>query len=302
MASTNQSPEYQKAEQKYLNAQTSEEQIYWLEEMIRECPKHKSAESMLANLKTRLKKFKEKQEKNKKKSKGKPGIRKADLQAVLVGFTNSGKSSILKAITNANPLISEFPFTTQEPEVGMMDYDNVPIQIIDLPSLKSENFDIGIVNTTNIILIVITKIEEIKQIQEQLLRSKGKQIIVFNKIDYLNENEKRKITENLRSKKYNFVLISTKTNEGIEELKEKIFNNLEVLRIYTKEPGKPASKEPMIMKPNSVVKDVAEKIKKGLSLKIKQTIITGPSSKFPNQQVGLNHKLKDKDIVEFKII
>ena len=66
MASTNQGPEYQKAEQKYLNAQTPDEQIYWLEEMIRECPKHKSAESMLANLKTRLKKLREKQEKSKK--------------------------------------------------------------------------------------------------------------------------------------------------------------------------------------------------------------------------------------------
>jgi len=115
MASTNQSPEYQKAEQKYLNAQTSDEQIYWLEEMIRQCPKHKSSESMLANLKTRLRKLKEKQEKSKKKSRGKQGIRKADLQAVIVGFANSGKSSILKSLTNANPEISEFPFTTKQP-------------------------------------------------------------------------------------------------------------------------------------------------------------------------------------------
>jgi len=300
MASTNQSPEYQKAEQKYLNAQTPDEQICWLEEMIRECPKHKSAESMLANLKTRLKKLREKQEKNKKKSGGKHGIRKAELQVALVGFANSGKSSILKALTNANPLISEFPFTTQQPEIGMMSYDNVQVQIIDLPSLKNENFEIGLVNTTDVILIVINKIEEIKQIQEALFRAKGKQIIAFNKADTLDDNEKRKISETLRSKKYNFVLMSAKTKEGVEELKEKIFMSFNILRIYTKEPWKKPSTEPLIMKPGSIVKDVAEKIKNGLSEHIKETRVTGPSGKFPNQRVGLTHELKDGDIVEFK--
>ena len=59
MASTNQSPEYQKAEIRFLSAQTDEQKITALEEMIRECPKHKSAESMLANLKTRYKKLKQ---------------------------------------------------------------------------------------------------------------------------------------------------------------------------------------------------------------------------------------------------
>jgi len=301
MASTNQSPEYQKAEQKYLNAQTSDEQIYWLEEMIRQCPKHKSSESMLANLKTRLRKLKEKQEKSKKKSRGKQGIRKADLQAVIVGFANSGKSSILKSLTNANPEISEFPFTTKQPEIGMMDYDNIHVQIIDLPGLRSANFDIGLINTTDLILAVITKVEEIKPIQEMLSRSRGNQIIIFNKSDMLDENEKRKIAETLRSKKYNFVLTSIKTGEGINELKERIFASFRILRIYTKEPGKTPSTDPIIMKPGSLVKDVAEKIKKGLSEHIKEARITGPSGKFSNQRVSLHHELKDMDIVEFKL-
>ena len=66
-----------------------------------------------------------------------------------------------------------------------------------------------------------------------------------------------------------------------------------------KEPGKPASPVPMVMPPESTVKDVAERILKGFANKVKETKITGPSSKFPNQKVGLSHKLKDLDVIEF---
>mgnify|MGYP001558600259 FL=1 len=86
MASTNQSPFYIQAEKKFLAAQTNEEKLRGLEEMIRECPKHKSAEKMLANLKTRYIKLKEKMERTRKVSKGsaKKGIKKEDLQAVII--------------------------------------------------------------------------------------------------------------------------------------------------------------------------------------------------------------------------
>ena len=58
MSSTNQSPFYKKAEAEFLGAKTDEERLSYLKEMIRECPKHKSSEKMLANLKTRMKKLK----------------------------------------------------------------------------------------------------------------------------------------------------------------------------------------------------------------------------------------------------
>jgi ribosome-interacting GTPase 1 len=104
----------------------------------------------------------------------------------------------------------------------------------------------------------------------------------------------------LQSKKYNFVLISTKTKEGIEELKNKIFQSFDKIRIYTKEPGKEKSPKPMILGPESTIKDFAEKILKGFSSKVRESKIWGPSSKFPGQKVGLQHKLKDLDVIEFK--
>ncbi len=302
MASTNQGFEYKKAESIYLQARTLEEKLQALEEMIRTCPKHKSSEKMLANLKTRYVKLKSKIQESKKSGKSgrKTGIKKQGIQTVLVGLTNSGKSSILTSLTNARPEISPFPYTTKNPTIGTLDYKGIKFQIIDLPSIERESFDQGIMNNADISLIVIIKIQELDKILPFLEKTTGKRLIIFNKIDILNDKEKRKIHETLKTKKLKFCLFSSKSKEGIGELREKIFASANIIRIYTKEPGKKQTdKEPIILKPDSTVEDVARKISKDLAKNIKEIRITGPSSKFSNQKVGLKHKIKDKDIVEF---
>ena len=298
---TNVDYKYSEAEKSYLYAETDEEKLLALEEMISTMPKHKSAESLRKNIRTRYKKLKQKLEKKSKKSKGKKGIKKAEMQAVLIGLTNSGKSSLLKILTNASPRIASYGFTTQTPEIGILDYQGVKIQIIDLPPIGSESFDKSLLNTSDIHINIIEKIHEINSIKEQLkdLVGKKKQIIVFNKIDLYNEEIKRKIRETLKSKRYNFVMISCNTQEGIEELKEKIWESFDKIRIYTKEPGKKPDNNPVILNKEATLKDVAEKIFHGFSKKVKEARITGPSSKFPNQKTSLKHIVKDKDIVEF---
>ncbi len=294
-------PNYLAAERDYLNAETKEQKIRALKKMISHAPSHKGAENLRAQLKRRLAKLKYSKEKEiKQKKAGKEGIKKEDMQAVIIGKTNSGKSSLLKILTNAKPKISINPFTTTKPVIGMMLYNSVQIQLIEIPAIESEFYDKGIVYTADVILILINSLDDLKEIEKKI-KTSGKKIIVFNKIDLLSQNEKRKISATLQSRKYNFQMVSTKTKQGIKELKEKIFQSFDKIRIYTKEPEKKADKnKPMILNPNSKVKDVAEKILKGFSNKIKQTKIWGPSSKFPGQIIGLNHKLKDLDIVEFK--
>jgi hypothetical protein len=302
MASTNQSPFYIQAEKKFLASQTNEEKLKWLEEMIRECPKHKSAEKMLANLKTRYIRLKEKIESIRKIKKGskKPGIKKELLQAVIIGKTKSGKSSLLSALTNIKLKISDIPFTTIQPQIGMMNYKGVNIQLIELPAINSEYYDRGIAHTADLILVLVDKIGQINEIMEQLGKTEAKILIIFNKIDLLGQEEKRKLEARLKSCKLNFIMISSRTGENLNELREKIFTGFNKLRIFTKEPGKGKSEKPIIMEPYSTVKDVAEKIFKGFSKQVVETKIWGPSSKFPNQKVGLNHVLRDMDIVEFK--
>lgn len=300
-------PEYIAAEGEYLKAQTAEEKIDKLKKMISLAPGHKSAENLRAQLKTRLKKLTEQLEKTKKNSKsssGKQAIKKEDMQCVIVGKSNSGKSSLLKMLTNAQPKISELKYATTEPQIGIMNFATTKIQIIEIPAIDSEYYNKGIVYTADTIILVADSLEELNEVLEKV-KTRGKIILVITKTDTLSENEKRKIHATLKSKykKYDFELISSKTHEGLEHLKNLIFASFNILRIYTKEPGKnieTAKQHPMILQPDSTIRDVAEKILKGFSHKIKQTKIWGPSSKFPGQIVGLNHKLKDLDVVEFK--
>ena len=297
---TNASPQFTKAQEKFLNAKDDQERLIFLEEMIREAPKHKSSENLLANLRTRRKKLETRLAKQKKSGKSsRTGIKKEDMQAVIVGKTNSGKSSILRILTNSEPQIADYNFTTKNPIIGIMNYETANIQIIEIPAIGSEFYNRGIPYTADTLLILITSMGELKEVLEEL-KSNGKKIIVFNKTDLLTENEKRKIKATLQSKKYNFVLTSAITKEGIEELKNKIFQSFDKIRIYTKEPGKEKSKRPIILEPGATAKEVSEKILKGFSEKVKETKIWGPSSKFPGQKIGLSHKLRDLDVVEFK--
>ncbi len=295
----NASPEYYQAEKKYLNAQSQEDKIYWLEEMIRKAPHHKSSENFLAELKRRLKKLREKAEKATKKAKGKKGIKKEGFQFVLVGLPNTGKSSLLDKLTNAKPRITEYPFSTSQPEIGAFNYQGVKAQIIDTPPIGSENFDIGIVNMADCLILVIENLDELEEIEKYLLKAKGKRIVVVNKADKLGINELRKLNDKIKSRKINGAIVSCHTDLGIDELENKLIDIMEVIRIFTKEPGKEKSKEPMVLPEGSTIRDVAEHILKGFSLKVKETRLTGPSGKFPNQKVGLNHELRDLDIVEF---
>jgi uncharacterized protein len=296
-------PEYIYAEKDYDSADNDEDRLIALEKMISVLPGHKGAEKMRAKIKLRYKKLKEKLAKEKKSKKGssKQGIKKEDMQAVIVGKTKSGKSSLLSILTNVKPGISDYDFATRSPIVGMTDYYGTGIQIIEVPAVESEYYDKGIVNSGDSIVVLITNLDELKEVEKKIERAPGKKIIAFNKIDLLSENEKRKIYATLQSKKYNFVLISTYTKENINELKEKLFQSFGKIRVYTKEPEKKEkTNRPIILPPGSTVRDVAEKILKGFSSKVKQTRIWGPSSKYAGQIVGLAHKLTDLDVVEFK--
>jgi len=316
MASTNQSPFYQRAEQEFQKATSDEERIACLEIMIKECPKHKSSENMRKNLTNRLKKLKTNIMKRKKSGKGsQQGIKKADMQCVLIGFPNTGKSTIFKILTKLPTRISPHPFTTYAPQLGTFKFEDAQIQIIDIPSFP--NHDKNLTNSTDTLLFVIDNIDQIKKAEEYIYRTKAKIILIFNKEDQLSEQvacpnqlnlqtsegKKRKTEATLKSKykNYDYIFFSQKSPKTkIEELKEKIFETFPIIRIYTKEPKKEAGKEPMILKEGSTFKEAVEKILKGMSKKIKRARVWGPSSKFGGQVIGLEHILKDKDTIEFQ--
>lgn len=292
--------EYFNAEKVYNDAKTPEEKIIALEELIRKAPKHKSSENLLAELKTRLKKLREKSERMRKMGGGsKRGVKKEGYQVVLLGLPNSGKSALLARLTNARPEISPHPYTTLEPILGTMDYEGVRAQIVDQASIGNGAFDVGLLNNADCVLEVVEKLEDLPELEKFLNRSVARRIIVINKIDSMSDNELRRLNDRCKSKKLDYVLVSALSGQGLEELKKKIFGGMGVIRVYMKEPGKPASNIPAVLPSGSSLKDVAESIFHGFAKKVKETRVTGPSAKFANQKVGLAHVLKDRDIVEF---
>lgn len=267
---------------------------------MKEVPKHKSSENMRKNLTNRYKKLKMNVAKQKKSGKGgQAGIKKADMQVVLAGFTNSGKSTLFKTLTKQNAKISPHQFTTFKPQLGTFHFEDAPIQIIDIPSFP--NHDKSLINSTDTILFVIESLSQIKEAEKFLYRTPAKIILILNKIE---DYDKRKIEANLKSKfkKYDYIILDCQDSSKVEldKLKKKIFKTFPIIRIYTKEPRKEPSKDPMILKKGSTFKYAAEKILKGMSSKIKRARVWGPSSKFGGQVIGLEHVLKDKDVIEFQ--
>lgn len=136
----NLTPDYLKEEEWFKTATTNEEKILALEEMLRTLPKHKGTEKIQAELRRKLSHFKEAATQKKAGShsdifhipKGGAG------QIALLGTPNSGKSSILAALTNAKVNVSSFPFATVSPVPGMAMYEDVPLQLVDMPPITAE--------------------------------------------------------------------------------------------------------------------------------------------------------------------
>jgi len=216
----------------------------------------------------------------------------------MLGLANSGKSSLLAALTNAKPKIADFPFTTQKPEIGTLEYDRVKIQIIELPATSIHNPEmLSIARNADLLVLIITSVNELKVIINSLQQKhiKTRKIIAISKTDL--ESKDINVLLNLK----NSIAVSTKTMLNIQNLKDLIFQNLNLIRVYTKEPGRKPDDEPVVIKKGSAIKDLAEKIRKDFVERFEFAKVTGKSVKFSGQNCGLEHVLEDKDIVELHI-
>lgn len=305
-------PEYFKAEKAFKEAQSPAEKISALEALIATVPKHKGTDKLRADLRRRLSRLREEAVRRKKGGKGDLYLveKEGAAQAVLVGFTNSGKSSILQALTNARPVIADYPRSTGMPLSGMMPFEDIQFQIVDLPPLGNEATDgrvSAILRNADMLLLVIdlTHEADAEQVIEELLRwkvikSPVKTILIGNKKDMAGKH-----SEELLKSRYNgvypLVFVSAKTKEGLEELKGMIFKASGVIRVYSKEPGKPPDfKVPFTVPEGTTVLELAEAIHKDFLHQLKYACVWG-SSRFQGQRVQKDFVLKDKDVVEFHI-
>src|SRR5262249_23744379 len=156
----NLTPQYMSAEQRFKQASTHEEKIACLEEMLRVIPKHKGTDKLQADLKRRLSKLRQEAQKAAATRRGYSLSVEAEGagQIVLVGPPNAGKSALLRALSKATPEVADYPFTTRRPMPGMMPFENVQLQLVDMPPIAREYMEpwmSQIVRNANALLLVV---------------------------------------------------------------------------------------------------------------------------------------------------
>jgi len=319
----NLTPQYYNAEEAFKKAVSVEEKIAALEEMLAVIPKHKGTEKMQAELKKRLSKFRQEGLKKTSVSRADPFSieRQGAGQVALLGFPNTGKSSFLAAMTRAKPKIADYPFTTTLPLAGMMPFEDIFIQLVDTPPVTAEIIPTGLsgaLRSADILLVLVDAasddcleqlefclnyLEEKKIAREDTAPgvrgvSPANVLVLAARADLPQSTENMQIMKELGPGGIELLPVSTKTGQGLEGLREKIFQMLGVIRVFTKIPGRePDLKRPFVLKRGSTILELAEAIHRDLPGLMKNARVWG-SAKYEGQSVMRDYTLYDRDVVE----
>lgn len=323
----NLTPQYSKAEEEYRRATSVQEQITCLENMLVLIPKHKGTEKIQADLKTRLKETKEElaaEKKAPKKGKNYKFPRQGAGQITVLGGPNAGKSMVLAALTNAQPEVAPYPFTTREPFPAMMPWEDVSIQLIDTPPITDTHFEVylpNIVRSTDVVALCFdgSSDDAPEQTVEVISQLKSRKTLLATETGFLEDDfstvrvktllvvtrgndpgcaDRLDFFHEMYPDRFQEVLVDLENPEDATRLRNALYAALGVFRVYTKAPGKPAVyADPYTLPIGGNVEDLAAKVHQDLAEKLKFAKIWGTSAA-DGQTVGRDHVLQDKDLVE----
>ena len=325
----NLTPSYLKAEAEYRRAQGAEEELRCLQIMLAEIPKHKGTDHLQADLKSKIAQAKKDAitEKTAKKG-GRTGVRiprQGAGTAVLIGGPNAGKSQFLRSMTRAAPQVAPYPFTTTSPMPGMMPWQDVFVQLIDLPPITKdflEPYVQGLIRSADLVLLMVNLGEDdgVEQCQELLDRlqstrtrlgatsyldeediglSYTKTFVVPNRIDEDGATERLEIFHELIPLDWPEYPISTTVGTGVETLRDAIYQSLDVVRVYSKLPKakEPDRDRPFTLRRGSTLLDMAAQVHKDIAANLKFARVWG-SAVHDGTPVKGDYILNDADVVE----
>ncbi|NTV57732.1 MAG: TGS domain-containing protein [Deltaproteobacteria bacterium] len=322
-------PMYFEVEKRFRDGKTPEEKIEALEEMLAIMPKHKGTDKLKADLRRKIAKLKLEGQQKKGGTRSQTAYsidREGAGQIAIIGPPNTGKSSLVGTITNATPEVSDFPFTTWKPTPGMVPYENIQFQLIDTPPLSREYTDpwfSDLLRRVDMIMVVIDlRDDPLQQLQDSLsmLRDwrifpKGTEIpedltkppfikrmlVVVNKMDEAKNEEDYQVFLELSEIKLPCIGISVHKGLNLSALVEKIFNLFEIIRVFTRAPGKDHDPTaPFVLPRNSSLEELAEKVHRDFKEKLKYARVWGKSV-YAGQMVQRDYTLQDGDVVEMHI-
>ena len=319
-------PQYFEAEKRYRGARTPQEKIEALEEMFALMPKHKGTDRLRAELRTKIAKLTEEAERRPfvaKRGSQLYYVRKEGAgQAALVGLPNAGKSQLVSVLTQAAPQIGDYPFTTQLPMPGMMQYENVQVQLVDLPAITAPEVSSWLPNiakNADLVLVVLDlgqdALAQLDSVVGWLERYRmvlsnemeeppagmthvKRALLIANKIDSPGGQSRLEALVRGCGKGLPVLATSAVRGDGLEQLREAVYRALSVVRVYTRPPGGKADlSEPSVIRRGSTVEYLAQTVHKDIARNLKYAQIWG-SGKFDGQRVKRDYILQDGDIVE----
>jgi ribosome-interacting GTPase 1 len=250
---------------------------------------------------------------------------------VVIGPTNVGKSALVATLTGATPTVSEAPFTTWEPTPGMMAFEDIQIQLIDTPPLEGDYIDaqlFDLIRRADMALLVLDlqtyPVQQLEDtisvlrehriapahVEEGLEGENGEDaprvtrvpmLVLANKADDAESDEVFQIFCELLEGEWPLLPVSAATGRNLEAMKRAVFERLEVIRIYSKRPGKPPDLDvPFVMERGGTVDELAGKVHKDFAEHLKAARVWGHGV-HDGQLVSRDHILHDGDIVELRI-
>ncbi len=322
---TNVGPLYREAEARFRVAVTREEKLAGLQEMLRLAPKHKGTEKLCADLRSRISKLK--QEPRKKRASRGPSHkipREGAGQVVLVGPPNSGKSTLVAALTHARPEVASYPMTTLKPVPGMMAFEDIAFQLLDLPPLCQEHVEpwvYDLIRGADLAWLVLSIERPLAGFEEteELLQGKAIELLpwgvpgpddprpgwtymstlmVVTGMDRPGAVGDLEAFEALEERSWPKVSVSGVTRAGFDDLGRITFDALGIMRVYSKEPGKNADlAQPFTLRRGATVGELAARIHKEIAVDLKYARVWGPSA-HDGQSVRRGHVLAEGDVVE----
>ena len=320
-------PAYFEAERKYRGAKSVPERIAALQEMTSATPKHKGTDHLRAELRSRISRLMADLEKPRATSTGPQpfSLRKEGAgQAILIGLPNSGKSQLLASLTGAAARVAAYPFTTQVPQPGMVRYQNVGIQLVDTPAINDQDMQTRLFsllrNTDLLVAVVDLSVDAVRQMEElvteldrwgyRLLgpgeetvpeesRVEKRAVLAGSKADAPGALDQLGRLEALYGSRLEVMMVSAHEDVGLDDLRERMFLALGLVRVHTKAPGEAATYgSPIVLPRGSNVQDAAVALHKDWQRRLKYSLLWG-SSKFEAQRVGRDYVVLDGDVLEF---